>query len=384
MAPSSKSPVSGSSSSSSSSGSGSSSSNSSGSSSSSSGSSSRSRSPTPAISRKQTVLAEVSLPPPPGRDTKQDAKQDTKPESKPDSRSEPKPELKHEAKQDAKAVSQEPAVKAELAAKATSPPAKENKAPEAETSRLHVGHLTRNVQAEHIQEIFSMFGTVKHVELAMDKAVNLPRGFAYVEFSKRSEAEDAQRLMDGGQLDGNQLSVAFVLVPRKPKSPPRQKPSSRAVSPIGRRESDLKDGRDRGYRGRDAPRDDYRNRRPSPPPRRRSPPMRDVRDSRYDRQRRPLSPPRSRRPVSPRGRLPRSPPRRRPASPPRDRQRRRTPTRRSPARRRTRSPAGKGRAAAPQPAQRPVRGRSRSSSSSGSYSSSGSSSRSFSSDSSRS
>ena len=70
---------------------------------------------------------------------------------------------------------------------------------------MHVGHLTRNVQAEHIQEIFSTFGTVKHVELAMDKAVNLPRGFAYVEFSKRSEAEDAQRLMDGGQLDGNQL-----------------------------------------------------------------------------------------------------------------------------------------------------------------------------------
>lgn len=81
----------------------------------------------------------------------------------------------------------------------------ENKAPEAETSRLHVGHLTRNVQQEHIHEIFSTYGTVKHVELAMDKAVNLPRGFAYVEFSKRSEAEEAQRLMDGGQLDGNQL-----------------------------------------------------------------------------------------------------------------------------------------------------------------------------------
>lgn len=87
----------------------------------------------------------------------------------------------------------------------------ENKAPEAETSRLHVGHLTRNVQSEHIHEIFSTFGTVKHVELAMDKAVNLPRGFAYVEFSKRSEAEEAQRLMDGGQLDGNQLRHAALL-----------------------------------------------------------------------------------------------------------------------------------------------------------------------------
>lgn len=292
--------------------------------------------------------------------------------------------MKQEAKHDAKAapVNEEPPVKAEPVEKASSPTAKENKAPEAETSRLHVGHLTRNVQAEHIHEVFSTYGTVKHVELAMDKAVNLPRGFAYVEFSKRSEAEEAQKLMDGGQLDGNQLSVAFVLVPRKPKSPPRQKPSARPLSPVGRRESDLKDARDRGFRGRDGrdtPRDhDYRNRRMSPP-RRRSSPMKDARDYR----RRPLSPPRSRRPISPRGRLPRSPPRRRVASPPRERQRRRTPTRRSPARRRTRSPAGKGRTAAPQPAQRPVRGRSHSSSSSGSFSSR-SSSGSYSSDSSRS
>ena len=87
-------------------------------------SSSRSRSPTPAISPKQTAPAESILPPPPGRDAKQDAKQDTMPEPESDSRSGPKPELKQEAKQDAKAVSQEPAVKAEPAAKATSPPAK--------------------------------------------------------------------------------------------------------------------------------------------------------------------------------------------------------------------------------------------------------------------
>lgn len=92
----------------------------------------------------------------------------------------------------------------------------ENKAPEAETSRLHVGHLTRNVQQEHIHEIFSTFGTVKHVELAMDKAVNLPRGFAYVELSKRSEAEEAQRLMDGGQLDGNQLRHATCYLNVRP------------------------------------------------------------------------------------------------------------------------------------------------------------------------
>lgn len=85
-------------------------------------------------------------------------------------------------------------------------------------------------------------------------------------------------------------SVAFVLVPRKPKSPPRQKPSSRAVSPA--RDGDAKDRSYRNRDGREAPRErDYRSRRPLSPPRRRGSPMRDSRDYR----RRPLSPPRSRR-----------------------------------------------------------------------------------------
>lgn len=90
--------------------------------------------------------------------------------------------------------------------------------------------------------------------------------------------------------------MAFVLVPRKPKSPPRQKPSSRPVSPVGRRDADLRDPKGSSYRGRDGrepPREyDYRSRRPLSPPRRRSSPIRDPRDYR---QRRPLSPPCSRR-----------------------------------------------------------------------------------------
>ncbi len=37
------------------------------------------------------------------------------------------------------------------------------------------------------------------------QTVNLPRGFAYVEFKSREEAEKARLHMDGGQLDGNVL-----------------------------------------------------------------------------------------------------------------------------------------------------------------------------------
>lgn len=35
------------------------------------------------------------------------------------------------------------------------------------------------------------------------QVVNLPRGFAYVEFKEREDAEKARAHMDGGQLDGN-------------------------------------------------------------------------------------------------------------------------------------------------------------------------------------
>ena len=37
------------------------------------------------------------------------------------------------------------------------------------TTRLHVGHLTRNVTDDHVREIFSTFGTLKSVEVSIDK-----------------------------------------------------------------------------------------------------------------------------------------------------------------------------------------------------------------------
>ncbi len=43
------------------------------------------------------------------------------------------------------------------------------------------------------------------------QTVNLPRGFAYVEYKTREDAEKARMHMDGGQLDGNVLRCAACL-----------------------------------------------------------------------------------------------------------------------------------------------------------------------------
>jgi len=47
---------------------------------------------------------------------------------------------------------------------------------------------------------------VQSCELAMDRVVSLPRGFAYVEYETRADAERAKLHMDGGQLDGNVIT----------------------------------------------------------------------------------------------------------------------------------------------------------------------------------
>lgn len=37
----------------------------------------------------------------------------------------------------------------------------------------------------------------------MDKVVQLPKGYAYIEFENRADAEKALDHMHGGQIDGN-------------------------------------------------------------------------------------------------------------------------------------------------------------------------------------
>jgi RNA recognition motif-containing protein len=56
-----------------------------------------------------------------------------------------------------------------------------------------------------VSEIFSLYGTLVSCTLAMDAKVQLPKGFAVVEFATGEEAEKAKDYMDGAQLDGNTL-----------------------------------------------------------------------------------------------------------------------------------------------------------------------------------
>uniref|UniRef100_A0A0E0KXJ1 RRM domain-containing protein n=1 Tax=Oryza punctata TaxID=4537 RepID=A0A0E0KXJ1_ORYPU len=59
------------------------------------------------------------------------------------------------------------------------------------------------------------YGEVINVELSMDRVVNLPRGYGYVEFKNRADAEKALLYLDGGQIDGNVVKVRFAFPPQQ-------------------------------------------------------------------------------------------------------------------------------------------------------------------------
>lgn len=84
--------------------------------------------------------------------------------------------------------------------------------------RIHIGRLTRNVTKEHVHEIFATYGTIKAVEFQLDR--NHPpsgRGFAYVEYTNPDDAENAMKHMDGGQIDGQEITAAPILMQRQPR-----------------------------------------------------------------------------------------------------------------------------------------------------------------------
>ncbi|KAF5949498.1 hypothetical protein HYC85_011491 [Camellia sinensis] len=266
-----------------------------------------------------------------------------------------------------------------LQSKKTSPPPRKT-SPIPESRVLHVDQLSRNVNEAHLKEIFieeegrglekrremeeegkskeevmvegmkknrggrkmvddrrGNFGEVVNVRLVMDHAVNLSRGFGYVEFKIRTDAEKALAYMDGGQIDGNVVRAKFTLPERKKVSPP-----PKVVPTVSKRDAPKIDnvGADVEKDGPKRQREPSPRRKPHSPLRRRSPIARRGGSPRRE----PDSPLRRRvdSPVRRRGESPyhrgETPPRRRPASPGRGRspssppRRNRSPARASPRR----------------------------------------------------
>ncbi|GFY83642.1 RNA-binding (RRM/RBD/RNP motifs) family protein with retrovirus zinc finger-like domain-containing protein [Actinidia rufa] len=78
-----------------------------------------------------------------------------------------------------------------------------------DTTRLYVGHLSSRTRSRDLEDLFSRYGRVRHVDMK--------REFAFVEFRDPRDADDARYSLNGRELDGTRITVEFAKgVPRGP------------------------------------------------------------------------------------------------------------------------------------------------------------------------
>jgi RNA recognition motif-containing protein len=81
---------------------------------------------------------------------------------------------------------------------------------ELNTFVLVANNVSRNVTKKHLSEIFGAYGNLKGVYVPKDNDSKLSKGYVYLEYVNKEDAENAYWYMNGGQLDGQFLKVEFL------------------------------------------------------------------------------------------------------------------------------------------------------------------------------
>lgn len=87
-------------------------------------------------------------------------------------------------------------------------------------ARLFVGNLSYQTGENDLQDYFAQAGTIKSVNLMMDKITGKSRGFAFVEFSTPEEAQKAIEQFHNKDFQGRAITVN-VARPREERPPRR-------------------------------------------------------------------------------------------------------------------------------------------------------------------
>jgi RNA recognition motif-containing protein len=73
--------------------------------------------------------------------------------------------------------------------------------------RLFVGNLAYDVTEAELRELFSASGSPSSVRLPTDRETGKPRGFAFVDFADRAQADEAVRRFNQQLFKGRPLAV---------------------------------------------------------------------------------------------------------------------------------------------------------------------------------
>jgi RNA recognition motif-containing protein len=93
--------------------------------------------------------------------------------------------------------------------------------------RLYVANLPFNVTEDELREHFSIIGPLSYLSIPTDRETGKQRGFAFVEFKDRAQAEEAIRRFNNQSFKGRSLSVSEA---RPRTESPRDAPTRPSLS----------------------------------------------------------------------------------------------------------------------------------------------------------
>ena len=89
--------------------------------------------------------------------------------------------------------------------------------------KVYVGNLPFSVDDEKLREIFSQFGDIEEVQVIKNKFSGRSKGFGFVTFAKKEDAEKAISELNDKEVEGRNLKVNEA----KPMDPDRPRPPRR-------------------------------------------------------------------------------------------------------------------------------------------------------------
>ncbi|CAG9940463.1 unnamed protein product [Clonostachys rosea f. rosea IK726] len=95
---------------------------------------------------------------------------------------------------------------------------KDSEGPLAKSTKIVVERLSKNINENHLHEIFGEFGPIKDLDLPINRTFGTNRGTAYILYDYEGDAEAAIAHMHEAQVDGATINVSIVL-PRRKLSP---------------------------------------------------------------------------------------------------------------------------------------------------------------------
>lgn len=75
------------------------------------------------------------------------------------------------------------------------------------SNKLFVGGLSWDTNDAGLSQAFSHFGSVTDAKVILDRDTGRSRGFGFVTLGDPTQAQIAQREMDGATLDGRRIRV---------------------------------------------------------------------------------------------------------------------------------------------------------------------------------